>query len=111
MKHVHIFTLIILLKFRANLSSPIKEYDESSVELHDQRQNGTENYRLDMKDVVIVISPLDTLFSAVSGADSVLKPDTGSDLSQLTFLADLKHLDGNAPEIDSSYQRKPVKKW
>lgn len=118
MSFAHIFTLIVLtFEFTGLLSAPVKDYEDTNVELHDQRQNGTENYRLDMKDVVIVFSPLDSLFSiaGVASEAGILKPPplTGSDLSQLTFLADLKHLDNNSPEIESSsYQPpKPVKKW
>lgn len=112
------FTLLLLaFEFGAILTAPAKDYDESNVELHDQRQNGTENYRLDMKDVFIVLSPVDSMLSAAGIASDagIMKPptQTGSDLSSLTFLADLKDLDNNSPEIGpSSFQSaKPMKKW
>lgn len=115
MTFAHNFTLILLVfKFGGLFAAPVKDYDDPNIELHDQRQNGTENYRLDMKDVVIVFSPLETMFS-IAGEAGILKPpqQASSDLGQLAFLADFKHLDNNAPEIGhSSYQStKPIKKW
>lgn len=129
MTFANIFTVIIVLSLSGTiLTAPAREYDDPNIQIHDQRQNGTENYRLDFKDVLIVFSPVDTMFSVaglagLAGSESgFLKPppveqtETNSLNSHLTFLADLKHLDNNSPEIeDSTYEEPPVhkpsKKW
>ncbi|GLV34122.1 hypothetical protein CBL_00051 [Carabus blaptoides fortunei] len=40
-------------------------------EFYDQRQNGTENYRIDIKDFAIVITPLETLLNIATMLDPI----------------------------------------
>lgn len=74
--------LLLCLLVNQFESAPIND-EEEEVEIHDQRQNGTENYRVDMKDVLVVFSPLDTIFTLAGVAgEALLKPpgvETGSD--------------------------------
>lgn len=55
----------------ANESCERNETD-SSYEIFDQRQNGTENVRVNVKDVVLVWAPSDALLGASSFLDSDL---------------------------------------
>lgn len=50
---------------------------------YDQRQNGTENYRLNIDGVVIAVAPAETLFAAASEIDF-------SDLLELSDFGDLQ---------------------
>lgn len=79
------YVLLIITLFNIIKSAPIK--DDYTDDVQDQRQNGTENYRIDMKDVLIVFSPLDSLLTAALATDPLDKPD---DLN-LGLFADLKH--------------------
>lgn len=40
-------------------------------QFYDQRQNGTENYRIDIKDFAIVITPLETLLNVATMLDPI----------------------------------------
>lgn len=114
------YCLILVVYFLAAASAaPLKD-DDDNVELHDQRQNGTENYRLDMKDVLIVFSPLETIISAAAAAHEygidLLKPPSqesqsdGIGLGHLALLADLKNNDGVEDDIPV-YPPKQNRKW
>ncbi|XP_066995815.1 uncharacterized protein [Anabrus simplex] len=43
--------------------------------LYDQRQNGTENYRVHVDGVVVAVAPAETLLSLIALADDVMIPE------------------------------------
>lgn len=63
----------------------------------DQRQNGTENYRLNIDGVVIAVAPADSLLAAASDID----------ISDLLDLEDFGDLPVHKPKPPSSESNKP----
>lgn len=111
----HYFHTVFVVYLIANLitSAPIKDAstDDTDVELHDQRQNGTENYRVEMKDVLIVFSPMEALISAAALATDpaigLFKPPLENDSSAL--FPDLKLIDEQ--DQDPPVVQKQNRKW
>lgn len=54
------------------ISAPPGEITESHEEIYDQRQNGSENLRIQMDDVMFVVAPAEALLS-VAGASELLQ--------------------------------------
>ena len=80
---VLIFTpLLSVQSAPAEYSTPIKQsesYDISQFdEVHDQRQNGTENYRVNLEKIVMVWSPPGGLLTAALLADAAAMEEAGS---------------------------------
>lgn len=59
---------VILTLLNLAASAPV-DCKDSHGEHYDQRQNGTENYRLNIDGVVIAVAPADSLLAAVSDLD------------------------------------------
>nr|XP_003707338.1 PREDICTED: uncharacterized protein LOC100877904 [Megachile rotundata] len=62
---------------------------DSTIDHYDQRQNGTENYRIHVDGVVLVVAPVETLLLAGAAADN--KPNLPIDSSKPT---------SSKPEVD-----------
>lgn len=67
----HALSLLLLFNFLIStiLTGPIDKKDDDNNEeydLIDQRQNGTENYRIDVKDVILVWAPPESLLAAAT---------------------------------------------
>lgn len=66
----HAFSLLLLFNFITTiLTVPIDKKDDDKNEEYDvidQRQNGTENYRIDVKDVILVWAPPESLLAAAT---------------------------------------------
>ncbi|KOC64750.1 hypothetical protein WH47_00253 [Habropoda laboriosa] len=69
----------------------------STVDHYDQRQNGTENYRIHVDDVIFVIAPVETLLLAGAAVDN--KPN-------LPIIDSLKP-PSSKPEIDPKQSLAP----
>lgn len=73
-------------------SSPttLSPYHNSTVDYYDQRQNGTENYRIHVDGVIFVVAPIETLLLAGAAGDKPNLPVTDSSKPP-----------SNKPEVDS----------
>lgn len=72
-----LFAITVLL-FGNLFAAPSLLKDEDSddfVEFYDQRQNGTENIRIDMNGMIIVVSPLEALLAAASLLNPIFPTD------------------------------------
>lgn len=69
---VALVSLFNILFAAPTATSTLQDEDNGIMEYYDQRQNGTENIRIDLNGVVIVVSPLEALLTAASLFDSSL---------------------------------------
>lgn len=73
-----LFVVVVLLFGNVFAAPSLLTKDEDNddfVEFYDQRQNGTENIRIDMNGMVIVVSPLEALLAAATLLDPIFPSD------------------------------------
>ncbi|KAF5279187.1 hypothetical protein FQR65_LT03434 [Abscondita terminalis] len=87
-----------------NCSSASDENEnEDFHDLIDQRQNGTENYRISLKDFVFVWAPSDILLTAAALLDSsFLGGDIFEELQNFEKPQEVEEIVGNKPSVSNS---------
>uniref|UniRef100_A0A224Y1M0 Putative secreted protein n=1 Tax=Panstrongylus lignarius TaxID=156445 RepID=A0A224Y1M0_9HEMI len=83
------FVLLILAALVVGtISAPSEQPEEVEQVLYDQRQNGTDNLRLMMNDITLLVAPSEALFSLAPSDifDGEVKPKVSRPRNRLTSL-------------------------
>lgn len=94
MHRFHFAIFVAFIYFSSANAAPIKEDSEDH---YDQRQNGTENYRINVDGVLFAVAPAEALLSS------------SSDIEELLGLLDYEGLDSQFPvKSTTEAEKKPT---